>query len=212
MVTKIVTDQVLASRAAEICGCAPGKVGYFIHGHCACSGDPPEPPYESQDTLPDVEGSAVAEVDAAPIENNNHELDTRKPKGICLKNCNRYWRAERQRDGSCKCVEQITDWHREKRAPSFTPEQGLALVNDDPLFMWYYATNPTQGELKCVVYKECTTKKEPNPFAPIRGTVNTEGHCVCAPKSKSSWISLTCLSRQWELYMHGEGALADVQS
>ncbi|KAL9011698.1 MAG: hypothetical protein Q9173_003474 [Seirophora scorigena] len=167
---------------AEICGCAPGKVGYFLHGHCACSGDPLEPPYESPDTVPDVEGSAVAEAETAPIVNNNHTLDTRKPKGICLKNCNRYWRAERQRDGSCKCVEQNTDWHRKKRAPSFTPEQGLALVNDDPLFMWYYATNPTQGELKCVVYKECTTKEEPNPSAPIRGTVNTEGHCVCAPK------------------------------
>ncbi|KAL8694252.1 MAG: hypothetical protein Q9218_001078 [Villophora microphyllina] len=33
-----------SQRAAEICGCPPGKVAFFVHGECACSGKPPTGP------------------------------------------------------------------------------------------------------------------------------------------------------------------------
>lgn len=186
VVERIVTNLVIANRASEICGCAPGKVGYFLHGHCTCSGDPLEPLYGSgEDTFLDVEGSAAAEVDPAPIENNKHELKARKLYPICPDDCRRYMRSVRKKDGTCTCVPVNTDWHREKRAKGFTMEEGQAFVNNDALFKGYHFFYPGPAKIKCVVYKECGKPEIPNPTEDFRGTVTPEGYCVCAPSSKS---------------------------
>ncbi|KAL8988874.1 MAG: hypothetical protein Q9177_002123 [Variospora cf. flavescens] len=184
VVERIVTNLVIANRASEICGCAPGKVGYFLHGHCTCSGDPLEPLYGSgEDTFLDVEGSAAAEVDPAPIENNKQELQARKLYPICPDDCRRYMRSVRKKDGTCTCVPVNTDWHREKRAKGFTMEEGQAFVNNDALFKGYHFFYPGPAKIKCVVYKECGKPEIPNPTEDFRGTVTPEGYCVCAPST-----------------------------
>lgn len=108
------TNPIVANRAAEMCGCPPGKVGFFIHGHCACSGDPLEPAYGlGQDAAPDVEDSTVAEADSAITEPNEHDLDARQV--MCGNNCRRGFRAARDSHGKCDCEPVNTSWRGEKR-------------------------------------------------------------------------------------------------
>ncbi|KAL8941560.1 MAG: hypothetical protein Q9211_001776 [Gyalolechia sp. 1 TL-2023] len=53
--------------ATEICGCPLGKVGYFLHERCACSGDPISPPYETRMPGPQL-GSRVTRNGAPPTQ------------------------------------------------------------------------------------------------------------------------------------------------
>ncbi|KAL8941904.1 MAG: hypothetical protein Q9216_001977 [Gyalolechia sp. 2 TL-2023] len=118
----------LAAHATEICGCPPGQVGFFIHGGCACSGDPIGPSADETGTLkvtghnlnPHTGKDGAAAAAAAPKQ--ARELSFRR-------------KVERKRSGT------------ERRAP--------VIVYPDVPDSLYYEQNDVQWQLECVAQKKC---------------------------------------------------------
>lgn len=191
-------DHGPAKRASEICGCPEGKVGYFLHGHCACSGDPISLSNEYEvDMESDVKRSVTSKPDPEPTGDcpacYNRELPFRyldgrctcihvkedrayKSRGICP-HCPRSSPSSKDSSGHCQCPQ--FDRKREasvKSAGTFQKDGELEARKAICAINCRYLSRPVRGEdgkCHCEPVETDVLKKRQSPDAMVKMIVHS---------------------------------------
>ncbi|KAL9005761.1 MAG: hypothetical protein Q9188_001473 [Gyalolechia gomerana] len=178
-------DGDLAQHATEICGCPPGKVGYFNHGQCACSGDPISPSYEIE--MPKTTGPHL------DSRITQHGPPPKQVQYNCPP-CPRHFWSYKDYLGKCRCRPPL-----QKRELSFKKIESFQEKRQAPVHSYPGSPDGLFLDKDDVKWQKDRVNEKICPPG-LRGTVVRDGHCKCLPKKTGRDIS----SMDPELHMKPE--------
>lgn len=173
------TDGCIAQYATEICGCPSGKVGYFIHGNCACSGDPIGPSYEpglNEITGPELQ-TRDAQNGAPPTQIQYHYPP-----------CNSGFKSWKDGQGNYHCSPPL-ETRRWCATLAGNEQSNGDPCTPPPIPDWLaFYKNDVHWQIDCVALKKCDRGFRGHVVPVLPGSI--WGHCLCQP-AITNWATAT---------------------